>query len=207
MMKEEVFNSGNKVYTFREQYEGVWIVDIKDATEKYSQRLCTVNYYDHSKCWRISETIPQEYADYVANLRLPTKELAATVYEAIQRRSQEVIAKQPLPDDVGRYLEDRASHLRDEEQKALSKFMQIRHERYQLNKFAKSYNLNSLCWRTDDSDADETIKDFWNLKVDDQTLVDYLYENLGKDFGRTYRAMLGRMLKCYNPQMVEELDI
>jgi len=179
--------------------------------EEHPSYLCTLAESSSHRWW-ITECEPSDYLDVVSSLRFSDKETAASAYYAIVTKSQKVIETMPLPENVKRYLEERAENLQQEEQKLLTEFYRIRNERYMLNKFADENKIERVAWRTRSSDAEDAVRSIYDFKVYSETekqelpffSESILYELVGKDAARSILVRVEHLCDFVAPNVVRE---
>jgi hypothetical protein len=165
----------------------------------HGEFFCKVNY-GFGGNWGIS------CKEDLFHARFDNPEEAVIFYYLFKRSLELEKESCPLPDDVVKYIEV-------ESQKAKEDYDRIRMQlntnmviRFHLKKLAEKYGLRNVKWQTGTCDADQEAEDLVNWKVDDeQTLIDYIYNNFGKDAGRSYVGHLASALRHSAPEIAERL--
>lgn len=180
--------------------------------DQFGRPLCeVVDSFGENK-WRITATTPSDYHGHVMYAVFPTKEVAAHFFYSLHQRSEALNQIRQLPDDLVQYLEDRARHLRSEEEETGRHFIQVRHERYALNQFASRNQLKTLDAFTDDADPGNSVRKLLSFSItgEGKDKIPFfsetsLYELIGKNAARTLRSLLRKVCQEVAPNVVEEL--
>lgn len=160
--------------------------------------------------WRWSVSHNSEAAlQEVAGLRFDTKEHAGEFLYAIIQKAENLRLTVPLPQDVCSYLTDRAKSLQEEEKRILSRFWEIKQEKYMLLQFANRNQIAEVVWNTEDSDAEKAVKDLLNYEVyvkqekKDVAFISEaaLYNLIGKDAARTVLSLVHKLCKLVAPNI------
>ena len=186
----------------------------RESDDQYGEPLCEVTDYGERSRWQITATTPDDYLPFVRYTKFDTKEQAVHFFHALHRKAEAVTTSRPLPDDVGRYLDDRARELQEDERRALDLFRKVRFERFALLRFAERNQLTHVKWKTEDTDAEATLRAMLEFKVfveDDGQEVEVpffsetaLYNLIGKDAARTVLGMVRRVCEGVSPRVTEE---
>lgn len=193
---------------------------IKDDPDwKYYGPICVL--FAHSggngnPYFKIAETHPDKYKNYIGQFKFGTKEEAADFAVKFITKAEEISSIQPLPADIVRYLEDRENYLRKEEEHALEEFHRIRRERYMLREMAQRNQISNIDWSTQWIDREKIVNDLLTFKVyvkfgeDDEEKMEHLpliseaalYELIGKEDARTVLSMVNNICNMLAPNIV-----
>lgn len=134
-------------------------------------------------------------SDSVQGMFFTTKEAAAaalfTIFNGIESN--------PCPPRIATFLEDEARELREVTNEARNTFFRIRRKREFLQRLAKEHNLN-LGLYLDDADKETPVtklRDFFDEHLDE------LYDCMGKDWARTFRALVAGVVQEIDPEAAE----
>lgn len=180
----------------------------RQPVDDYGEPLCTVVRYAGHK-WRITETHPPDYKEQVSMMQFQDKEAAARYFLAVKRGVEQIVEAHPLPEDVARYLYERAKALREEEQHLKSRMLDIRGEKWDLNRFADRNQIQRVLWATEDSDTELAVRRLleFNVTITIDGVTESVplfceratYELLGKEDGRTLLALVGKVCNMIAP--------
>lgn len=182
---------------------------LRDADDKYGDRIgiLSLGYPRDMEVWYWRTTYPEDLLEYVGHIPFPNKDIAANFLNSLNLRAEKYRKEHPLPDDVNRYLVERARGLQKEEQRILSEFTRIRHEQWRLLQFAKRNQIEEVVWTAGDSDNEKVVRDLLEFKVHvkgkEVPLVSEaaLYELIGKSEARTALALIERLCNCVAPNV------
>lgn len=204
----------NVTLLFRPYREGDnhhYIISVaREKDDEYGERLCEINSHDGKSFW-ISRTDPEDYGKNINSLRFPDKEQAAAFFYHLRERCRQIATNSPLPEDVMHYLTDRARGLRQEEQRLLGQFLNIRFERASLRKFGEKNQIEAIQWITDDTDEEAAVKKLLTFEVSHKRKriplfsETVLYERFGKEDARTILALLEKVCNFVAPHITSQI--
>lgn len=228
-MKKEQAKSGPR-FIFRPMYDkddgkNYRVSVARDEKDEYGTSLCSVTYYDFSddKTWRITETYPSDFIEFVRYTKFLNKEYAANFLHALINKHEQTVTGRPLGNDFVRYLEDRARNLHEEGQRLNNRMIQLHNEQCALNKLAKIYNVGKAEYMTELSDMDKAVEELAKfevtIKLEEGTydedeegiekteegvygtmpLIGAFYHLFDKDTARTIRSKIERICKHVAP--------
>lgn len=202
---------------FEKKYGDTHEVYIKTGPEAFAKKLlCHVSLYnfraDAEPYWAIRHTYGG--ADFVEDLppiKFKTKEEAAELCWTVFKNVKSVTESRPLPDDVKEYVERRARSLRDKQRELESAMYDLRTEQAELKQLAEKNRIDRAIHFVDVTTGEEALKELLELGFNDgpgeESLIDFIYKQFGKDAGRSYRGRLTRLVRALDPSLPEKVSI
>jgi hypothetical protein len=174
----------------------------KKDSHGYGDYLCEVErYFDDENRWKVKPPFDVELPPEIGYVSFKSKEEAAYVYYCYQLAITREKARHPLPDNIRDYLTKRARSLRERKQALLSQLIDLAREQHDLLEFSRQFNLDHVEWCTEESDAQQACKELIDFKIDDETLIEHIYNTFGKDAGRAYRGHLDAVVQFVDPTL------
>jgi hypothetical protein len=186
----------------------------KKKNDEYGDYLCDIsNLSAHTdkkeRPWIISSTgfSGISYENQLRYLRFSSREEAATFMYVLKNKVAETVDRNPLTEELMRYLSQRAETLHEEEKKLLTDFFRIRVEQHQLLMFAKKYGVREVLWRTEHTDQEKAVSALLDFKihVDKEEVLfvseTALYKLIGKEDARTVLALIKNLCNMLAPNV------
>ena len=176
------------------------VILARDKKEKYPEQYqigsisCYPSFEEKGKpAWKVSglgSRFDSKWDDSTFNsLRFKTKEMAATVLFTIWKSIQD----NPCPPDMADWLGREAQNLYKEEREIRNRFYDVRERRRTISRLTKAHNLDICLAAEEHSEAVKELSAF----IDES--IDKIYEDFGKDWARTLRALLTNVVEEVDP--------
>lgn len=145
---------------------------------------CRFNVEAFNRCY-----YPDKDSDKGTLIYFNDKESAAAALYALWK----TIQSNPCPPEILYYLQDEAESLHDKERELRTAFSTVRRKRRDLTALAKKHNVDLHFAPAETTESISELVDFFKEHLDD------VYEHLGKEWARTFRALLGNVVEEIDP--------
>lgn len=175
-----------------------------DAEGIYPREIGVVKYREYraeakKPAWTIAKIGTSNQfkwdSESVQGMFFTTKEAAAAALFTIWNG----IEANPCPPRIAAFLEDEARDLRELTNETRKAFFRIRQKRQFLQRLAKEYHLDLGFYlaETDSGTPVTKLRDFFDEHLDE------IYDCMGKDWARTFRALVAGIVREIDPEAAE----
>lgn len=182
-----------------------------EPNDKYPQEIGTIQQYSSREerglpSWKIHSLgpsyncsfdieafnrcyYPDKDSDKGTLIYFHDKESAAAALYALWKTVQ----SNPCPPEILYYLQDEGRNLYEEERQLLTAFSKVRRKRRDLAALAKKHNVDLNLQPESTTESVEKLVEFFKEHLDS------IYDCMGKDWARTFRALLGNVVEEIDP--------